>query len=143
MSQAARDALVQKLVFQRDSQRADLLSSNRTNSTLVALLGELVAKGHVLEITAVRSDHHDDGPRGHAGGRAADCWPLATSKPGDYLDAGDPRFRALLSDAAASRWIFQIGLAGAADSHANRIAAGTTCFEDAGGDHVHLGSTNA
>ena len=141
MSQQARDALVTKLIFQRDSQRNDLLSPLVTQTELIAFLTELVAKGHFLEITAVKSDHHNDGPRGHAGGRAADCWPLASFTAGDYLDADDARFAAFLRDVAASTWLYQVGLAGSADTAENRAAAGATCFSDSGGDHVHLGAT--
>jgi hypothetical protein len=150
MSIQARDALVNspKTVFQRNSQRVDLLNPDLTQTTLIALLTELVAKGHIILFTAVRSDHHDDSGLGrppnfigtHAHGWAADCWPMNSSNPTDFIDAGDERFQTFLADAAASTWLHQIGLAGTADTADNRAAAGPTVFPDDGADHVHLGS---
>jgi hypothetical protein len=118
MSQTAREALVDSghLFFQRDSQRTDLLDENLTQTTLIALLSDLVAKGYHVELTAVRSDHSDDSALGfhcHAHGFCADLWPLTGPTP---------------------------GLAGSADTPANRAAAGATVFSDSGADHVHLGS---
>lgn len=143
MSQEARDALVAKLVFQRDSQRSDLENIDVTQTQLVALLTELTNRGWNIEITSVRTDHSDDSALGfhcHAHGFCADLWPLASSTPGDYLDAGDPEFQEFLKDAAESQWIYQIGLAGSAWTSANAAAAGPTVFEDDGADHVHLGA---
>ena len=77
MSHEARKRLCDKLIFQKDSQRADLLDTTRTNSGLIALM--LDVDTFHFEVTSVRSDHHDDGPRGHAGGRALDGWPLNTA----------------------------------------------------------------
>lgn len=39
---------------------------------LLGMLLELVKMGHTFVLSALCSDHHDDGLRGHAGGRAAD-----------------------------------------------------------------------
>jgi hypothetical protein len=143
MSIQARQDLVSKLVFQRDSQRNDLMDPNMTQTTLIALLLELVNKGHHIEITAVRSDHSDDSALGlhcHANGYCADMWPLGSATPGDYLDAGNPYFQQFLRDAAGSSWLYQIGLAGSAYTDANVAAAGSTVFHDDGADHVHLGA---
>lgn len=150
MSMQARDALVNgpNTKFQRNTQRTDLLNPNLTQTDLIALLLALVAKGHIILFTAVRTDHHDDSGLGrppeyvgtHAHGWAADVWPLNSPDPTDYIDAGDPRFAQFLEDAAASPWLHQIGLAGTADTPANRAAAGATVFSDDGADHVHLGS---
>ena len=144
MSQQARQELVNLLVFQSSTEKGDLLDPNRTQTQLIALLLDL-AKNHGwhIEVTAVRTDHHDDSSLGlhcHANGYAADCWPLASATPGNYLDAGDSRFQQFLKDAAASSWIFQIGLAGSAYTSANMGAAGQTAFKDDGADHVHLGA---
>ncbi len=144
MSQEARHELVNLLVFQRGTERGDLLDPNRTQTQLIALLLDLAkTHGWHIEITAVRSDHHDDSGLGlhcHANGYAADCWPLKSATPQDYLDAGDPRFQKFLRDAAASSWTYQIGLAGTADTSTNMAAAGKTAFQDSGPDHVHLGA---
>jgi hypothetical protein len=146
MSQAARDALIASPLtfFQDDTQRADLDDVDTTQTGLIALLSELVAKGHALEFTAVKTDHHDDSALGehcHFNGYCADLWPLASATAGDYLDAGDPRFQAFLRDVAASRYLYQVGLAGTAWTSANAVAAGGTVFHDDGADHVHLGAT--
>lgn len=144
MSQEARQELVSLLVFQSSVEKGDLLDPNRTQTQLIALLLDLAkGKGWHIEITAVRTDHHDDSALGlhcHANGYAADCWPLASATPGNYLDAGDPRFANFLKDAAASSWIYQIGLAGSAYTSANMAAAGSNAFQDDGADHVHLGA---
>lgn len=143
MSQQAREQLCAELVFQRSSQRDDLLNTELTHTELVALLLELVNKGWHLEITSVRSDHSDDsglGEHSHANGWCADLWPLASSSGGDYLDADDERFQAFLRDVAASRYLYQVGLAGTAWTTANAQAAGSSAFGDAGADHVHLGA---
>jgi hypothetical protein len=143
MSQQARNALVSELVFQDATQSSDLENVDLTQTQLIALLLDLTNKGWNIEITAVRTDHSDDRSLGlhcHANGYCADLWPLASSAPQDYLDAGDPRFQQFLSDAAASPWLYQIGLAGSAYTPANVTAAGPTVFQDDGADHVHLGA---
>lgn len=148
MSIAARKALVASpnTIFQRDSQRSDLLDPTKTQTELIAALRFLIGAGHIIEFTAIRSDHHDDSglnPTGvgtHARGWAADCWPLASTSPGDYVDAGDARFAAFLQDCAKMPFLFQIGLGGSADTSANQAASGDTCFSDNGGDHIHLGT---
>ncbi len=150
MSIQARDALVNgpSTKFQRSTQRIDLLNADLTQTDLIALLTELTMKGHIILFTAVRTDHHDDSGLGrppgyigtHAHGWAADVWPLDSPDPTDFIDAADPRFAQFLKDAAASSWLHQIGLAGSADTPANRAAASATVFPDDGADHVHLGA---
>ena len=143
MSQQARQYLVSKLFFQDDTQKPDLLNENMTQTDLIALLVELVNKGHHIEITAVRTDHSNDSGLGehcHANGYCADMWPLTGPTAGAYLDAGDAAFQKFLQDAAASQWLYQIGLAGSAYTSANVAAAGSSVFQDDGADHVHLGS---
>ncbi len=144
MSIAARQSLVTsgKLVFQHASQKSDLLDPALTVTELIAAMLYLTSsRGWHIEVTAVRTDHHDDGPNWHAGGKAFDGWPLASSTPQDYLDASDPRFQHYLVDCADVPYLYQIGLAGTADTAENRGCAGPTVFEDSGGDHVHLGVT--
>ena len=146
MSIQARQALVDspQTVFQHDSQRSDLLDPSLTQTTLIALLSDLVAKGHVLLFTAVRSDHHDDSALGqhcHANGFCADLWPNHSANPTDYIDPSDPAFAVFLADCAKSVWLYQIGLAGSAWTSSNAVAAGGTVFHDDGADHVHLGAS--
>jgi hypothetical protein len=145
MSVEARLALVAspRTFFQNDTQRADLDDPATTQTGLIALLTELVAKGHNIEFTAIKSDHHDDSNLGehcHFNGYCADLWPLASETGGNYLDAGDPRFAAFLRDVDASQWTYQIGLAGTAWTSANAVAAGDSVFHDDGADHVHIGA---
>jgi hypothetical protein len=151
MTSPTREELVAKLVFQDASQKADLLDDSVTKTQLIGLLLELTVRGFHIEITAVKSDHHDDsylGEHCHFNGYCADCWPLNSPTPGDYMDASSPEFRKFLEAAAASSYRFQIGLAGDgpndptnyADSPANMAAAGSSAFHDDGGPHVHLGA---
>lgn len=157
MSIEARQALVNSAntVFERDSQRSDLLDPSKTNTNLIALLGNLVEKGHIIQFTAIHSDHHDDsgltaGPLhlrthqgGPEGGYAADCWPLASTQPGDWLDASDSRFIAFCHDVGFDPFEAQRGLAGSAFTHDAVIAAGPGVFQDSGGDHIHIGVTGS
>lgn len=139
----ARLDLVQRSFFQDRTQSADLVAPNLTQTSLIALLLDITNGGVILEFTAVRSDHSDDSALGehcHANGWCADVWPLASYKQDDYLDANDPRFARFLSIASRSPFLYQIGLAGSADTSVNRRAAGATVFSDDGADHVHLGA---
>lgn len=146
MSLEARKALVDSpnTFFQSESQREDLLNIKATKTGLIGLLTDLVSQGFFIEFTAIKSDHHDDSALGlhcHFKGFCADCWPLASAKAGDYLDANDPRFQNFLRAAAKSAFLHQVGLAGSAYTEANAEAAGLTCFHDSGPDHIHLGAT--
>ena len=161
-SQNLRQELVGRLIFQDEATQAGdlLLAAPSPHATfagtqpqLVSYLLSLLDAGHYIEITAVQTGHHNDGYKGHAGGYAVDCWPLASPNPGDYLAATDPRFARFLEDAAASKFRYQIGLVGdGADSAENfalaisaaqtggNYEAGVTVFQDDGGPHVHLGA---
>lgn len=145
MSIEARQALVNspRTFFQSQSQRDDLLDPNKTQTDLIALLTDLVGKGWNIEFTAIRSDHHDDSVLGehcHAHGWCADCWPLKSSRAGDYIDANDPQFARFCNDAGFDPSEYQEGLAGTAWTHANAVAAGSGVFHDDGADHIHLGA---
>jgi hypothetical protein len=69
-------------------------------------------------------------------------WPLNSTNPTDYVNANDPKMVQFLADAARSVWLYQIGLAGSANTATDKAAAGTTEFSDDGADHVHLGSNS-
>lgn len=143
MSLETREKLCQRLVFTDASQQSDLLDPNLTNTDLIALLLDATAHGEVLGITAVRSDHSDDSALGfhcHAHGFCADCWPMNSRTPGDWMSATDPLFAAWLARVSQSLWLHQIGLAGTAWTQANVDAAGSTVFHDSGADHIHLGA---
>jgi hypothetical protein len=146
MSQQARQAVVDspKTFFTADSQRSDLLDENLTNSNLIALIQYIIAQ-YPIEFTAIRTDHHDDGPTEHAGGLAFDGWPLKSNTAGDWLDDLEP----YLAYIAKFPGIRNIGLAGSAYTQANVSATGLPqnqepeqaplpcVFQDGGADHVH------
>ena len=109
MSQQARQYLVSKLFFQDDTQKPDLLNENMTQTDLIALLVELVNKGHHLEITAVRTDHSNDSGLGehcHANGYCADMWPLTGPTAGRLPRRGRP----LLPKVPTGRGRFAVAL---------------------------------
>jgi hypothetical protein len=145
MSQQARQYLVNHphTIFQRDSQKSDLLDETKTKTELIALLTGLISKGNIILFTAVVSDHSDDaclGFHSHANGFCADTWPLKSTAPTDYVGADEPEMDRYLADAAVSPWLYQIGLAGSADTTGDSAAAGDTKFSDGGADHIHLGA---
>ena len=145
------DEATQKADFLKEAQPGKLFSG--TTSQLVALVLEQLDKGHILQATMVQTGHHDDGPRGHAGGNGMDYWPLATPKQSDWLDASDPRFAQLLEDVGHSQWTFQEGMTGDGSDSAENFhyaekgfickgayAPGVSVFEDGGGAHLHMGA---
>lgn len=139
-----------RLIFQnRAAQRTDVLDqTNGLRTETIAALAYLLQRGHCIEITAMRRDHHDDtvlNPNApyegtHAHGWAFDGWPLRSPNPGDYLDADDPRLQCYLTDLSQAPFYFQTGLAGSAYTSRNMFAAGRGAFQDDGGDHVHFGA---
>jgi len=145
MSQEARQALVDSpnTFFTADSQRSDLLDETITQTGLIALLSDLVAKGHIIEFTAIKTDHSDDSALGlhcHFNGYCADLWPLRSRTAGDWIVADN--LGPFCANAAADPCLFQIGLAGTAWTPKAIAAAGPTCFHDDGADHIHLGAVN-
>jgi hypothetical protein len=142
MSLAARQKLVNELIFKPGEEigKADLLDPSLTSTNLIAYLLDILDYGHIIEVTMVRTGHHDDGPHGHAGGFAIDCWPLNTRTEGDWMDPDSEHFRDFLEDAGKSPWRYQVGLAGTAQKPENFRAAGDSAFADDGADHIHLGA---
>jgi hypothetical protein len=150
MSIEARQAVVNSpnTFFQIESCRTDLLDPALTDTNLIALSQHLLDAGYAFEYTMVRTGHRDDGKKGHFGGLAFDFWPLKTATAGDWLDAGDPRFQAFLACIASFKGLYQLGLAGTADTPQNAKATGLPyndfsadpcAFSDEGADHVHAG----
>lgn len=142
MSLQARQKLCEKLVFQDEhngtanpTQRSDILNPDKTNTNLIAFLIDAVRYA-AIEITAVRSDHHDDGPHGHAGGFAADGW-FIVGPPGSYID----NVTVGCEQAVRSPWCRQLGLAGSAWTQAPAsLQNDAKVFEDSGADHLHFGA---
>ena len=101
----------------------------------------------------VQTGHREDGPNGHSGGKAVDCWPLASRSQDDWLDASTASFEQFLYAWGHSQWSRQTGVVGdGSDSATNLHYAskgyvergvyvdGVSVFVDEGGAHVHLGS---
>lgn len=131
------------LIFQDPTQPQDLLNPSVTQQCLIDLLSEIISAGYHLEITAVKTDHHDDsglGLHSHFNGYCVDCWPLSDATPGNYVDAGTETFREFLAFCAQAKNLYQVGLGGSAYTATNMEAAGRTAFQDDGEDHVHLGA---
>ncbi len=135
--------------FQRSSQKANLLDAKIVRTETIAMILELIQKGHIIEFTSIWSDHHNDSNLGrfsHFNGAAFDMWPLKSHHAGDYADVLGPQMGTLIRDIMASRWLAQCGFAGAADCDELKAIAGYVdypengrLFRDSGGDHIHVG----
>jgi hypothetical protein len=144
MSIETRQALVDdpRLVFtDPESQRADLLDPNVTNTWLVQFLLQLLAtSGHPILITSLVSDH--DPGTFHEPGRAVDLWHA------DWEEEGDDAIEDVLAAAAAigstqAPALVEVGLSGDAADYENGIdwPAGADVFVESYGDageHVHF-----
>lgn len=137
---------------QAPDAKSDLLddSPTGTSSFLIEMLTDIAITNDIpIELTMVKTGHHDDGPHGHFGGFAADGWLLAAPQAEDWLDAKDPRFQVRLKICYAARARFQVGVAGSAQTQANRLALdwpasynNGSAFDDQGPDHIHWGATD-
>ena len=123
-------------------ERTDLLNGQRTVQGLVDGLSALEADGFKMTVTSVRSDHHDDGPTGHAGGKATDIGLINGVQPGD-----NNQTRAFLTHAIQSGKFAKIGATTKLvyDPEIVRLAAqhGVSLFHEgpetgSTGPHVHL-----
>jgi hypothetical protein len=150
MSTQARAALINsgQIVFRSEIQKLDFTNESPgagLQTDCIALLTEIcIVKKHIIVITAAMHDHSNDsclGFHSHADGFCVDCWPLLDkTDPTSYVPSIGQMMDSFLADCARSVWLYQIGLAGSADSRANEIAAGRTEFTDDGADHIHLGA---
>jgi len=153
VSIGARIALVRPggdLLFQQNIHRLDLLNPARTQTQLIALIEHMVDRGHVLEVTMVRTGHHDDGhndpsgnPQGigsHWFGWAVDFWFNRSKRLGDWMDVGEPGFMTGLRDLRLAPYLDQIGMTSDAHNDATVAAAGPRSFLDSGGSHLHAGA---
>lgn len=130
-------------LFQRDSQRYDLLDPTKTKQCLIDSLSTLVEKGHFIEFTCIQSDHHDDSALGehcHRNGYCADVWFNSIDRIGSYLDADSHAFALAVKDVSELPRLHQVGLAGSAQIARLRDQAGDKQFDDGGADHIHLGT---
>ena len=97
MSSKTREKLANdpRLVLQnKDSQRDDLLDSNKTNTWLIEFLVKLLDTAkHPILVTALNSDHRPGTL--HEKGRAVDCWHA------DWATVGDEKVADVMRAAAA------------------------------------------
>jgi hypothetical protein len=144
MSIETRQALVDdpRLVLQNpDTQRADLLDPERTDTWLVEFLLQLIATaGHPILVTALNSDH--DPGTFHELGRGVDLWNA------DWEEAGDGAIVDVLDAAAeigtqGAPILVEVGLSGTPAEYLDYVAwpMGADVFVESYGDeneHVHI-----
>ena len=110
----------------------DLLSAGVTDARLVAAIGWLVDQhGPAFYISAIRSDHHNDGQAAHAGGHSADMYAK---------DGGQAR--QLIQLLNQNPYVVEIGLGGAYKSYRSSITH-KAYFDDNSATHVHIGIIHA
>jgi hypothetical protein len=105
----------------------DLLGANVTDARLVSALGWLYDNAPAFTVSAIRSDHHNDGPFLHSGGFCADLYAIDSSQMKKLIEAvnEDP-------------WVAEVGLGGAYKSLRTSITH-KAYFADNGQTHVHIG----
>jgi hypothetical protein len=143
LSIETRQALVDdpRLVLSNDSQRADLLDPNLTDTWLVEFLLQLInTQAHPILVTAINTDH-DPGTY-HELGRGVDLWNA------DWEQIGDNAIVDVLDAAAmigtdGSPTLVEVGLSGTAAEYAAYVAwpMTATVFVESYGDeneHVHF-----
>jgi hypothetical protein len=158
MSQSVRDALLASPLTRFSSSvtdpnqiRADISDIGRgIDSNLIALLQEVILQHNIpFEFTVIKYGHHNDGPHGHHGGKAADGWPLQSTKEGDWAPAEGEVMDKFLKVAGASKYMRQFGLGGTMFTPHNVTMAtqrkGVYVFHDwqpgqPDEDHGHLGA---
>jgi len=144
MSQEARDALANRLVFTADSQRTDVVNEPyKTNTYLISFLTQLSDTcGHAILVTALNSDHNP-GTWHNPPGQAIDCWHA------DWEAVGDEQIYDVLEAAAkiaqgGSITLLEVGLSGDAVTANAKLPSGswpsgTEVFvEDYGQDNEHV-----
>ena len=106
----------------------DLLSAGVTDARLVAALGWLVDQSPpAFYISAIRSDHHNDGQAAHAGGHALDMYAK---------NGGDAKKLVQLLN--QDPYVVEIGLGGAYKTYRSQITH-KAYFDDNSATHVHIG----
>jgi hypothetical protein len=113
------------------SAPGDLLRVGYTDDRLVAAIGWMVENGAPpFYISAIRSDHHNDGANAHAGGHCADMYVTNSS------DA-----RAFISLASRNPYVAEIGLGGAYKAYRSSVTR--PYFNDNDATHLHIGVIHA
>jgi hypothetical protein len=139
-----------RLFYQDSTQKTDILNPEKTQTQLISMLEALIKKNYWITITALTTDHHDDSGLGepplycgtHAKGWAADLWINNTAKSGDWVDQSTHLFRQFLVDVSNCEFHFQTGLTSDCYNAANIEAAGSGCYLDDGGSHIHISAKN-
>lgn len=142
MSQETRAALVNsgKLVFQRDSQKTDLLNEYKTNTWLVQFLIDLTNNcPYPILITALNSDH-SPGTWHNPPGRAVDCWHA------NWAEVGDDEILKVLQAAGkvaanGAPTLIEVGLSGDAAKYQTYVTwpeSAAVFVESWGQDNEHV-----
>ena len=124
------------------SDHSDLLDNTITQTNLIAMIVNLLNKGHIIYFTAIKSDHHNDSALGlncHFNGYCIDCWPMASDEPDDYYDVTDNGFLIFLADASSDPYYYQIGLTPDCFTPEAIAVSGSNVYMDDGASHVHIG----
>jgi len=132
-----RDQIVEFLRFDVNypNGRSDLLDSTITTDKLISSLSEILSirngvwRGNIY-ITAVRTDHPTyDGPNGHSGGNAYDCYILIDAK------------KHFIEDQQSCLDARGVGLGGVYQEYADQCGGyneTSKLFQDNESDHVHI-----
>lgn len=113
------------------SAPGDLLKVGYTDEKLVAAIGWMKANGAPsFYISAIRSDHHNDGAAAHAGGHCADMYAT---------NGGDAK--RLIELASENPYVHEIGLGGAYKAYRSSVTK--SYFNDNNATHLHIGTIHA
>lgn len=137
MSKETREEVANALAYKNEPvQKADLLDPTITSTYLIAILQDAIPRAkHKILVTAICSDHHNDGPNGHAGGYCIDIWNA------DWQTFGDHGVVDVIQACVDSKYCWSIGLAGVAQQWAHEVKwppGPFYWFMDAGADHIHV-----
>jgi hypothetical protein len=106
----------------------DFLGANVTDAKLVDAMGWFMDQSPpAFYISAIRSDHHNDGAKAHAGGHCLDMYAE---------DAGQAKRIVQLMN--QNPYVVEIGLGGAYKSYRSAITD-KLYFNDNNATHVHIG----
>ena len=109
----------------------DLLRTGFTDDKLVAAIGWMKSHGApAFYISAIRSDHHNDGAAAHAGGHCADMYAT------NGADA-----KHLIHLASQNPYVHEIGLGGAYKAYRSSVTK--SYFNDNNATHLHIGTIHA
>ncbi len=113
------------------SAPGDLLKTGYTDDKLVAAIGWMKDHGAPsFYISAIRSDHHNDGAAAHAGGHCADMYATNGSEA-----------KRLIQLASQNPYVHEIGLGGAYKAYRSSVTK--SYFNDNNATHLHIGTIHA